>query len=273
MQRSAGILFATARSRAVRGGLRAISLLGLAVASAGCQTMLRVRGSEPRDPRPTLEEVALPEREYRVAVIVPSLVVHTYPLPDKTQQPLLQFTGDRERYEKGLGEMTMLVSPDQFHDGDRVDYFGSRVLWKDQISEDDTRDFALFLRENNRSAPTRIDAELEKLAKLAEIIEEITGATGFKIPAAQAMTVTTQVLKAVQKDWLILKWSCPWRYVAVAARRSLAKLAAGQPGEPKRTLLRARIVASEEAGGRPAAELEVLFYLEELVRPLPAAAR
>ena len=190
-----------------------VALLLAPLLLTACEAQLRVKGSEPVTAWPTFEAVETDEPAYRVWVIVPWLKVNTYPMRNETQQPLLQFTGDREGLKRGLGQMTMLVSPDRFHDGEPISYFEDKVLWSDQLRAKDRRLFTFWLRENNRSAPTRYDENLKKIEPFAQAVEEISGAAGYKIPAKRAINVGGQVLRELSKDWLILKWDCAWGHV------------------------------------------------------------
>lgn len=243
--------------------LRLTLIMTLLLAN-GCDTALRARGSSAQNPRPAFQEVRAPDFQYKVWVMVPSLRVHTYPLQDQTQQPMLQFTGDRDRLASGLGQMTMLVAPDLYHDGDHVDFFADKVLWTDRLEPADPRTFTLWLRENNRSVPTRYDAELKQVGQVAQAIEEVSGAIGFKIPARRAINISNQALKELQRDWLIMRWTCPWRHVLKEVQTRLA-------GSHRHSLmLSARIVSKERRQGKPVAEVMVLFVIQKLQRPLPA---
>ena len=227
-----------------------------------CSSMLRVQGSPPTNPRPAFSEVTLPERGYKVWVMVPWLQVNMYPMEERSQQPLLQFTGDVARLADGTGRMTMLVSQDRYQNGDQVRFFADRVLWSGRLQSGDRRTFTFWLRENNRSAPTQIDQDLANLAHVAMAVEELTGATGFKIPASQALMVTGQMIKLVQKDWLILRWECPWRHLLAEADRKLS-------GPRRYVLLKTRLVSRERLADKPVAEVDVLFVVQRLDRPLP----
>lgn len=239
---------------------RWLLLVVCSVASLACESTLRVRGAGPRTPRPAFEEVDLPDHEYKVWVIVPALKVNTYPQKGKTQQPMLQFCGDQRQLDRGMGQVTMLAAPDRYHDGERVTFFEDKVLWSDRLREDDPRSFTLWLRENNRSAPTRLDEELRKLDRVVEAVEEVSGLAGFKIPARRAINVTHQAFKELQKDWLIMRWTCPWRHVLSAARDRLAKGV---------TVLRTRLSSKEQVAGKPVAEITVLFVIKRRPRTLP----
>ena len=232
------------------------------LALGACSSVLRVKGSPPVNPRPVFAEVTPPERGYKVWVMIPWLKVNMYPLRERAQQPLLQFTGDQRRLSDGTGKMTMLVARDRYQNGDEVRYFAHRVLWSGRLAEDDRRTFTFWLRENNRSAPTQLDQDLANLSHVAQVVEELTSATGFKIPAHQAIAITGQMVKALQKDWLIMRWSCPWGHVLAEARKKLA-------GPRRRVLLSTRLVSAERTGALPVAEVEVLFVVERLDRPLP----
>ncbi len=242
-------------------GMMLLVLFGLQF--AGCKAGLRIKGSEPQDPRPAFVEHHPAEEEYRVWVLVPSLKVNVYPDLNSTQQPMLQFTGDRQRLDEGWGSMAMLVAPDRFKDGERITFFEDKVLWSDRLRAGDSRRFTLWLRENNRSAPTRFDKKLAKLDRVAEAVEELSALGGFKIPARRAMNVSHQAFKELQLDWLILRWSCPWQHVLRAAREKLAR--SGKDA----VMLRTRLVSREKIKGVPVAEVTLLFALQKLDQALP----
>ncbi len=229
---------------------------------AACSSMLRIQGSAPANPRPAFSEVTLPERGYKVWVMVPWLQVNMYPMKERAQQPLLQFTGDAARLADGTGRMTMLAALDRYQNGDQIRFFADRVLWSGRLEAGDGRAFTFWLRENNRSAPTQIDQDLANLQQVAMVVEELTGATGFKIPARRALSVTGQMIKQVQKDWLILRWDCPWAHVLAEADRKLS-------GPRRHVLLRTRLVTGERLNDRPVAEVDLLFVVQRLDRPLP----
>lgn len=223
-----------------------------------------MKGSSVRDPSPAFEELVPESVAYRVWVLVPSLKVNVYPEPGRTQQPMLQFTGDADRLARGWGSLAMLVAPDQFKDGETVTFFDDQVLWTDRLRAGDPRTFSLWLRENNRSAPTRFDQKLLQVERVAEIVEDLSGAGGFKIPARRAVNLSVQAFKELQQDWLILKWSCPWRHVLAAA---IPRLNAGpRPA----VLLRTRVASTEEIGGKPVAEVTVVFVVQKIDSPTPA---
>ena len=249
------------RARRVPTRLGVIALAGV-IALTGCQPVLRVKGAEPVDPRPVLEEHQPRAYLYRVFVVIPELRVNTYPLAGRTQQPMLLFTGDRERLDRGWGQMAVLVAPDEFRDGQTVTFFEDKVLWSDTLAADERRTFTLWLRENNRSAPTRLDKQLLAVERVASAIEELSAAGGFKIPAQRALNLSRQAIRELQRDWLILHWSCPWRHVLDAALPRLV-------GERRQVVLRTRIVSREKVAGVPAAEITVLFVVERLERPAP----
>lgn len=228
-----------------------------------CESQLRVRGSAPVTPLPEFRAVEPQQPEYKVWVVVPWLQVNTYPLKEDTQQPMLQFTGDQEALGRGLGQVAMIVSPDRFRDGESVIFFEDKLLWTDRLRTNDPRHFTLWLRENNRSAPTRYDAELKQVEPFAQAIEEISGAAGFKIPARRAINISNQAFKELQQDWLILRWTCPWSHVIKQAER---RWSAGKVGAQ---MLRTRLVTQERAWGKPVAMVDVMFVVKRLVRPLP----
>lgn len=236
--------------------------VSLSLSLVACGSMLRVQGSAPVNPRPSFSEVTLPQHGYRVWVMVPWLKVNMYPLPERSQQPLLQFTGDQLRLTDGTGKMTMLVAQDRHQNGDEVRFFADRVLWSGRLEANDRRTFTFWLRENNRSAPTQLDQDLANLAQVATVVEEITGATGFKIPAMQAITISGQMIKQLQQDYLILRWRCPWGHVLAEAGKKLS-------GPRRHVLLSTRLVTSERIGDLPVAEVDVLFVVQRLDRPLP----
>jgi hypothetical protein len=231
----------------------------------GCSTLLRAKGSDPQESRPAFEEIQPELEQFKVWVLVPELTVHTYPQSDGTQQPMLQFTGDQVRLDQGWGALAMLVAPDRFHDDEAVTVFADQVLWTERLRAHDERRFALWLRENNRSAPTRFDRKLEQVDRIAEAVEEISELSGFKIPARRAINVSAQAFKELQQDWLILHWSCPWQHVLQAARQKLAQ------GNKETVILRTRLVSAERVKGRPVAEVTVVFVVKVLRRALPAS--
>jgi len=252
--------------RSSRGCLAA--LMPMMVAGLGaCQVPLRVRGSEAREARPALTVLQREVEEYRVWVIVPWLKVNAYPQWGKSQQPMLQFSGDLDRLERGWGSVAMVGAPDEFTDGQEVTFFEDRVLWSDRLRANDSRVFALWLRENNRSAPTRFDERMTQVDRVAEVVEEVSGLTGFRIPARRAMNLSVQAFKELQQDWLILKWVCPWRHVLASARPGLA------PNAKRAMVLEARIASSEEVHGQPVAEAKILFVVQLIETPLPPHVR
>jgi hypothetical protein len=188
------------------------------------------------------------------------VLVRVYPRAGATQQPMLQFTGDRSRLDRGWGQLSVLVAPDEFHDGERVTCFDDRVLWTELLAADDPRTFTLWLRENSRSAPTRLDRQLEPVLRVAGALEEITAAGGFKIPAQRAINVGREAFRELQKDWLILHWSAPWQHVLAAARPRLT-------GDRREVVLATRLATREQAGGQPVAEVAVLFVVQRVDRP------
>jgi hypothetical protein len=247
-------------TRGLASWARPCAALALALGVGACGATLRVRGSEPAEPRPALEEAARPPLEYRITVLVPEVRVHTYPQERATQQPMLQFTGDAERLERGWGQLAVVVAPEEFHDGDLVTYFEDRILWSELLPAEDPRRFTLWLRANTRSGPTRLDRQLEPVMRVASVIEELSGATGFKIPAHRAINIGRAALRDLQRDWLILRWSCPWQHVLAAAR---ARLVDGR----REVVLRARLASGEQVAGKPAAEATVVFVVQRLERP------
>ncbi|HEY3359893.1 MAG TPA: hypothetical protein VGQ83_41970 [Polyangia bacterium] len=238
-----------------------LGLVAALAAVAGCGAGLRIRGSEAAEARPTLAEVSRPAHEYRVSVLVPEVRVRTFPQQRRLQQPMLQFTGDRERLDRGWGQMAVLVAPEEFHDGELVTYFEDRVLWTELLTADDPRTFSLWLRANNRSGPTRLDQQLAPVLRLAGALEELSGAGGFKIPAQRAINITREAFRELQRDWLILSWTCPWRHVLAGARPRLE--ASGR----REVVMEARLAAREQAAGRPAAELTVRFVVQRTEHP------
>ena len=237
-------------------------LLPLCLLTA-CESQLRVRGSAPVMSLPEFRAVEPRQPEYKVWVMVPWLQVNTYPMEEETQQPMLQFTGDQEALGRGLGQVAMLVSPDRFRDGESVTFFEDKLLWTDRLRTDDPRRFTLWLRENNRSAPTRYDAEIKQVEPYAQAIEEISGAAGFKIPARRAINVSNQAFKELQQDWLILRWTCPWTHVVKQAEK---RWSSGKVGAQ---MLRTRLVTQEKSAGKPVAMVDVMFVVQRLKRPLP----
>lgn len=248
--------------------IRSLALVPLACTAGCASTALRTLGSEAATARPELVDVALPRHEYRAWVIVPRLRVNLYPRAAKTQQPLLQFTGDARRFAAGSGQLAALVAPDRYRDGEDVRFFADKVLWSERLAERDPRAFTLWLRENNRSAPTRHDLERQRFTAVVGAIEEIVGLGGLTIPARRAIDLGAETLRRLQEDWLILRWTCPWSHVLRAAEARL------QRGDRRSVVLRARVVSAETVGGQPVAELEVLFAVERLPHsPLPDGPR
>lgn len=241
-------------------------LLALVASCGSCGSgSLRVFGSEPASARPPLTELSLPQHEYRAWVMVPRVRVNVYPRAAKTQQPLIQFTGDAQRFAAGTGQLAVLVAPDRYRDGDEVRFFADKVLWTERLEERDRRSFTLWLRENNRSAPTRHDLERQRFTAVVGAIEEIVGLSGLKIPARRALDIGAENLKRLAEDWLILRWTCPWTHVLRAAEARISP-------QRRSVMLRARLVSSERVEGKPVAELDVLFAVEKLQHsPLPAA--
>ena len=237
-------------------------VLSLCLLSA-CEGQLRVRGSGPVTPLPRFQAVTPLQPEYTVWVMVPWLQVNTYPMEDETQQPMLQFTGDQDALTRGLGHMAMLVTPDRYRDGESVTFFEDKLLWKDRLRADDPRRFTLWLRENNRSAPTRYDEQLKQVEPFAQAIEEMSDLAGFKIPARRAINIGNQGIKELQKDWLILRWSCPWAHIIKQARQHWKAGATGP------VMLRTRLATREELKGKPVAHVDVMFVLQRLARPMP----
>ncbi len=201
--------------------------------------------------------------EYRVWVVVPWLKVNTYPMKSETQQPLLQFTGDTLGLKRGLGQMTMLAAPDRFHDGEPITFFEDKLLWRDRLRSKDGRLFTLWLRENNRSAPTRYDENLKKLEPFADAVEEISGASGYKIQAKRAINIGSKIFRELQKDWLILRWDCAWDHVLKRAEKKW------KGSENQTVMLKTHLVTKERVRGKPVAMVDVLFVLQRLSRPLP----
>ena len=127
--------------------------------------------------------------------------------------------------------------------------------------------FTFWLRENNRSVPTRYDENLKKVEPFAHAVEEISGAAGYKIPARRAINVGAQVMRELSRDWLILKWECAWGHV-------LEQAAPRWKGTGKQTvMLRTRLETRERAGGRPVALVDVLFVLQRLAVPTPGGVK
>lgn len=248
------------------GAMRTLPLL-LLVLLCGCEAQLRARGSQPVSSWPDFQAVETGEPAYRVWVVVPWLKVNTYPMPNETQQPLLQFTGDREGLKRGLGQMTMLAAPDRFHDGEPITFFEDKVLWSDQLRARDRRLFTFWLRENNRSVPTRYDENLKKVEPFAHAVEEISGAAGYKIPARRAINIGAQVLRELSKDWLILKWDCAWGHVLKQAE------ARWKGSGPQTVMLKTRLETKERVGDKPVALVDVLFVLQRLAVPTPKGVK
>ena len=66
----------------------------------------------------------------------------------------------------------------------------------------------------------------------------------------------------MNEDWLILRWECPWRHLLAEADRKLS-------GPRRYVLLKTRLVSRERLADKPVAEVDVLFVVQRLDRPLP----
>jgi hypothetical protein len=229
---------------------------------AACSSQPRVRGAL-LPAEVALDQVPPRSHEFRIWVIVPELTVNTYPVPAPTQQPMLQFTGDRDRFDRGWGQMTAVIAPDEFRDGERVTYFDDKVLWTDSLARDEQRVFTLWLRENNRSGTTRDDLTADKAGKVLGVFDEIVGIAGIKIATQRTLQMTRTAIKQLEQDYKIIEWRCPWAHVLKSA---MQKLDAGQHD----VVLRARLVSPETVAGKPAAEVSVLFAVQKIDRPLAA---
>jgi hypothetical protein len=239
----------------------AAALLGGALLPA-CSSPpgLRVRGADVATARPALAPIPPRLFKYRVWVLVPRVRVAVYPVHDVRQQPMLQFTGDRARLDRGWGQVAMLAAPDEFHDGDVVTFFEDKVLWTESLAENDDRVFSLWLRENNKTAPTHNDLVMAKVGNAAGTLEEIVGLVGVKVEAERAVNVSRDLFKQFEKDWLIMRWTCPWSYVLAAAKEQTT------PERPE-VVLKADMTSAEKVGGQPTADLTVLFVVQRLERP------
>jgi hypothetical protein len=241
---------------------RPFKILLAAALLAGCSSPpgLRVKGADVAAARPALTPTPPRLYKFRVWVMVPRLRVAVYPLRDQRQQPMLQFTGDRARLDRGWGQVATLAAPDEFHDGDVVTYFDDKVLWTDSLAEYDDRVFTLWLRENNKTAPTHSDVMVAKVGGAAGALDGIAGLVGVNLQAAQAVDVSHDVFKQFEKDWLITRWTCPWSHVLAAAKERTT------PEKPE-VVLKADIVSGEKVGGQPTAEITVHFVVQRLERP------
>jgi hypothetical protein len=239
----------------------AAALFGAALA-AGCSSPpgLRVRGADAATERPALAPIPPRFHPFRVWVLVPRIRVGVYPMRGERQQPMLQFTGDRARLDRGWGQMAMLAAPDEFHDGEVITYFDDKVLWTESLAENDDRVFSLWLRENNKTAPTHDDMVVARFGRAAGALDEIAGLAGVKIAAERAVNVSHDLLKQFEKDWLIVRWTCPWSHVLAAAKERTT------PERPD-VVLKAEVVSAEKVAGQPTADLTVLFVVKRLDRP------
>jgi hypothetical protein len=209
---------------------------------------------------PKLEEASPEAHEYRVWVLVPSVTVLVYPEADDEQQPMLQFTGDRERLDRGWGQMSLVAAPDEFVEGQTITFFDDVVLWEDSLTATDKRSFTLWLRENNKTAPTRSDEVLRRFSPVVAVVDEVAGLVGAKIKAQRLVNISRTLYKELRSDHLILEWTCPWRRILDAARPRL-------PAGRREVVLRAEVVSTELVDGEPTARLTALFVVQRLEEP------
>jgi hypothetical protein len=243
-------------------GRAAIMLCGLLAGGGlvGCGAPDAMGGFSPREAtaRPLVPEIieACKVRRGRLVLEVERAFVREYPrtksdtIHEKKQPLLLLWVSIPER-GPGATLLTPLAAPEEYQAGEVIRWFEGRRLLEIPARQLAGRRLDLRLAENNRTA----EPEWRRIAGVVgRGVPAVGGELGAPMPPASLIDLALDQLRNLDKDDLLLRWSG-------TADEVMAAL-----GEPSQTrALRLRLVssrASTSEPGKPAAELDILFYWE-----------